>query len=250
MANKCKSLLFLNINVVIFVFSGCKASLAVKHDTTFLHMCKSQVGPITCGATNMIDVLETLYKGGNHALADDGCQWGFSIIYSGMETNRLVSDSLIVPRSSIHDASMLIAHYYDWVYFYQNGLVRFSPMTSSDVFERCSNCGQGLCPQAEIGPFDFRCQSMCDIFSELCISGNRQLRENGHEGFFLVQLVFDGPVENGHTIRVERGQVRDVLHKVAMAMNLKVACDHECFYIYQSIQEIQSMGRSVLLTCK
>lgn len=245
-----KFFLVLNIGVAIFAFSGCKASLNVKHDTTFLHMCKSQVGPIACGATNMIEVLETLHKCGNNALSEDGCQWGFSIIYSGMETNRLVSDSFVVPRSSIHDVCTMIAHYYDWAYSYQKGLVCFSPMTPSDVFERCSSCEQGLCSQAEIGPFDFRCQSMCDIFSELCISGNKQLRENGHEGFFLVQLVSDGPVENGHTIRVEKGQVRDVLHKVAMAMNLKVACDHECFYIYQSTQEIESMGRSVLLICQ
>ena len=250
MANRCKALCILNICVAIFAFSGCKASLALKHDMTFQYMCKSQVGPIICGVTNVIDVLQTLHKGGNLALSDDGCQWGFSIVSSGIEMNRQMSDSLVVPRSSIHDACMMIAHHYDWVYTYQNGLVRFSSMTPSNVLERCSNCEQGRCSQAEIGPFDFRCQSMCDIFAELCISGNEQLRANGHRGFFLAQLVFDGVVENGHTIRVERGQVQDVLHNVAMALNLNVACDHECFYIYQSIQEIQGMGKSVVLIGK
>lgn len=247
MAIKYRSLLSFVVGVL--AVNGCKTLLDLRRDQTFPYLCKTQVGPIVCGATNMITIVAALHKDGNRALAADGCPQGFDITVSSTSITNccFAPDFFVAPKCPIHDIYMIIAHHYNLVYFYQNGIIYLSPMEPVGRMERCSHCENGLCPHAEIGPFDFYCQSMSDIFSELTLQGNRQLREKGHGGFFLAQLVSEGSIESGHTIRVDRGEVRGVLSKIAAAMNLKVAFDHECFYIYKCPQEIQSIERSVLL---
>jgi len=111
----------------------------------------------------------------------------------------------------------------------------------------CDRCEYGLCASAEIGPFHFDCESMADIVHEVCVSGNRQLRENGHSGFFVAQLVYEGPIREGRAIHVEKGRVRNVLLQVAQAMGLKVAYDDGCFYFYKKDSDIRNLARPLLL---
>lgn len=228
---------------------GCKSGRDLAYDGTFRYVCTSQVGPIACGATNVIDVINTLFREGNESLSSNGCPYGISLIYhTETEDDRAATDSLTLPSCPIHDACMMVAHHYNLSYFYQKGVINFSDMSEVDrTCRRCARCEYGLCDSAEIGPFHFDCKSMDHIVREVCVSSNRQLRESGHSGFFLAQLVFEGPIAGGHTIHIERGCVRSVLIQVAQSMGLKLACDVECFYLYKKKLEIQSLERSLLL---
>ena len=143
---------------------------------------------------------------------------------------------------------MMVAHHYNLSYFYQKGLINFSDMPEvGKAGGRCDRCEYGLCGSAEIGPFHFDCDSMDDIVREVCVSGNRQLRENGHSGFFVAQLVCEGPIREGRTVQVEKGLVRNVLLQVAQAMGLKVAYDAGCFYLYKNDSDIRGLARPLLL---
>ena len=231
------------------VLSGCRTEIGPRYDETFRYMCTSQVGPIACGATNIIDAINTLFREGDESLSSNGCPHGISVIYHPEgEDDRTTADSVTLPPCPIHDACMMVAHHYNLSYFYQKGVINFSDLPEADgVGRRCAQCEYGLCDSAEIGPCHFDCESMADIVREVCVSGNRQLRESGHSGFFLAQLVFDGPIAEGRTIHIERGRVRSVLIQVAKSMGLKLAYDAECFYLYKKKSDIENLERSLLL---
>ena len=218
-------------------------------DETFRYMCTSQVGPVACGATNIVDAIKALYAEGNESLSSNGCPHGISVVYHPEgEEDRTTADSVTLPPCPIHDACMMVAHHYNLSYFYQNGLIKFSDMPEvGKAGGRCDRCEYGLCGSAEIGPFHFDCDSMDDIVREVCVSGNRQLRENGHSGFFVAQLVCEGPIREGRTVQVEKGLVRNVLLQVAQAMGLKVAYDAGCFYLYKNDSDIRGLARPLLL---
>ena len=237
------------ILAVAFGVCGCMSGRELVYDETFRYMCTSRVGPITCGATNIVDAINTLFKEGNASLSSNGCPHGISVLYhpEGEEV-RTTADSVTLPPCPIHDACMMVAHHYNLSYFYQKGLVNFSDMPEvGKTGGRCARCEYGLCDSAEIGPFHFDFKSMADIVREVCVSGNRQLRENGHSGFFVAQLVCEGHLHDARTILVEKGRVRNVLCHVAQALGLKLACDDECFYLYKEKSDIKNLERSLLL---
>ena len=232
-----------------FDVCGCKNSQGLIYDKTFCYMCKSQIGPITCGATNMADAINTLFTDGNESLSSNGSPYGISVVYHPeAENDRTSADSVTLPPCPIHDACIMMAQHYNLSYFYQRGLINFSDMPEVDkAGVHCARCEYGLCDSAEIGPFHFDCESMASIVREVCTSGNLQLRESGHSVFFLAQLVHEGPIQYGRTIHVEKGRVHDVLLNVARSLDLKLACDADCFYLYNEESEIRSLGRSILL---
>ena len=233
-----------------FVLCGCKNSQGLIYDKTFCYMCRSQVGPITCGATNVVDAVNALFAGGNESLSSNGSPYGISVIYhSEAENVRTVADSVTLPPCPIHEACIMMAHHYNLSYFYQGGIVNFSDMPEVDkAGVHCARCEYGLCDSAEIGPFHFDCESMANIVREVCTSGNMQLRESGHSVFFLAQLVHEGPFQNGRTIHVEKGRVHNVLLNVSRSLGLKLARDAECFYLYNEESELRSLGRAILLS--
>lgn len=237
------------ILAVAFGVCGCMSGRELVYDETFRYMCTSQVGPIACGATNIIDAINTLFREGNESLSSNGCPHGISVIYHPEgEDDRTTADSVTLPPCPIHDACMMVAHHYNLSYFYQKGVINFSDLPEDDgVGRRCAQCEYGLCDSAEIGPFHFDCESMADIVREVCVSGNRQLRESGHSGFFVAQLVCEGHLHDARTIHVEKGRVRNVLCHVAQALGLKLACDDECFYLYKEKSDIKNLERSLLL---
>ena len=77
---------------------GCKSGRDLAYDGTFRYVCTSQVGPIACGATNVIDVINTLFREGNESLSSNGCPYGISLIYhTETEDDRAATDSLTLP---------------------------------------------------------------------------------------------------------------------------------------------------------
>ena len=99
---------------------GCKTGRGLAYDGTFRYVCTSQVGPITCGATNIVDAINALFKEGNKSLSSNGCPSGISIIYHPKgEEVRTTADSVTLPPCPIHDACMMVARHYNLSYFYQ-----------------------------------------------------------------------------------------------------------------------------------
>lgn len=245
-----RSMFVLTALTVAVLVGGCQSGFGPRYDETFRCMCTSQVGPIACGATNIVDAINVLFTKGNASLTSNGCPYGISVIlHSECDEIRSSADSVTLPKCPIHDACMMMAYHYNLSYFYQKGVIHFSdmPEVSEADSKHCARCECGLCDSAEIGPFRFECSDMDEIVSEVCVSGNRQLREDGHTGFFIAQLVCEGPIREGRAVKVEKGHVRNVLFQVAQAMGLKVAYDDGCFYLYKKDSDIRNLARSLLL---
>ena len=101
------------ILAVAFGVCGCMSGRELVYDETFRYMCTSRVGPITCGATNIVDAINTLFKEGNASLSSNGCPHGISVLYHPEgEEDRTTADSVTLPPCPIHDACMMVAHHY------------------------------------------------------------------------------------------------------------------------------------------
>lgn len=230
--------------------NGCQSGHGLQCDETFRYMCTSWVGPITCEMTNIVDSVCALSTEGNKSLASNGCPFGISIIYrsKGAE-NHAKTGSCTLPPCPIHDACMMMAAQSNLSYFYQKGVIHFFGVPEADetTSNHCARCEHGLCDFAEIGPFSFAFKPMEEIVRDVCVVGNRQLRGNGHAGFFVVQLAYEGPIKEGRTVNIEKGPVRIVLSQVARSIGLKVASDClGCYYFYQNKSDIQDLGRSLV----